>query len=252
MSAPAASCTFAAFGLSSKCIWRTMATLFVSYALERNTTDFPFRWTLLACHLETSGILPQKVTGRWLFFLLLLLDMLLLSGHQEPVLNPFFQIGETRVFVEGWVGYCRLDTFLCNSLSSRWDLSPGRSGRDGALFLLVEGLPENKQWPNPPRVSYLITHWEGHPLQLFHGRCQEHWGFLFGITLVAIKGKRPHNFINRPCLVSFTHPPPHTYIQLLLPAKAVPSSTTHCIYQTQCSLAIANYRPIVKDKDLPI
>lgn len=208
MSAPAASRTFAAFGLGWKCIWWAMATLFVSCALELNTMDFPFQWTLLTCHLETSGILPQKVTGQWLFYLFLL-DILLLSRLQEPVLTHFSKLGRPGYLWRGeWTIVDMISSaFLSNSLSSRQDLSPGKNGRDGVLFLPTEGLTENKQWPNPPRVTslYLV----GRPFSsailwqvprtlriALWDYCSSH------------PRKRPHNFINRSCLVSFT-PRPH-------------------------------------------
>lgn len=159
LSALAASCTFAAFGLSWKCIWWAMATLFVSCALECNTIDFPSQWTLPTCHLEASGILPQKATGRWLFFPLLLLDMLLLSRLQEPGLTHFSKSERLGYLWRGeWAIVDMISSaFLYNSLSSRWDLSPGRNGRGGVLFLHIEGLTQNKQWPNPPRVTSLYS-----------------------------------------------------------------------------------------------
>lgn len=60
-----------------------------------------------------------------------------------------------------------------------------------------------------------------------------------GMTSEAIKGMRPHNY--QWALFSFFSPPP-----LLLPAKAVPGLTTHCVCQIKCSLAIKYFRPTHK------
>lgn len=78
-----------------------MATYFVSCALEPNTIYFSFQWTLLTCHLETSGIFNHRklLDGDCSFPLLL--GVLLLPRIQEPALTRFSKLWRLRVFVEG-------------------------------------------------------------------------------------------------------------------------------------------------------